>query len=153
MKGIDYECLDFDEIVSLTRRFAPALHNLTDECRLYQYLFKRTNPTVPYRDYDDLPVVNRAIQGRMEFMRGRAEISHQTTTHTASPLPTCREARPCAGLRCFVAGAYLAVLVPSGLAKTSYTHKMNDLAKSSIREPGAALTAWAGTFLLTTSLN
>ena len=73
VRGIDYECLDSGEIASFTGRFEAALRNLTDEFRLYQYLLKRTNPTVPYREYDNLPVVNRAIQGRMEFMRGRAE--------------------------------------------------------------------------------
>ena len=72
VRGIDYECLDFAEIDSFARRFESALRGLTDKFRLYQYLLKRTDPTIPHRVYEDSPVVNRAIEGRMEFLHGRA---------------------------------------------------------------------------------
>jgi type IV secretory pathway VirB4 component len=73
IEGIDYECLDFRDIDGFTRRFEAVLRSLTDEFRLYQYLLKRTNPVISGRDYGDNPVVNRAIQSRMEFLRGKAD--------------------------------------------------------------------------------
>ena len=73
IEGIDYECLDFRDIDGFARRFEAVLRSLTDDFRLYQYLLKRTNPVISGRDYGDNPVVNRAIQSRMEFLRGKAD--------------------------------------------------------------------------------
>ncbi len=73
VQGIDYECLAPSEIDGFARRFEAALRSLSEEFRLYQYLLKRTDPKIPFQEYGGSPVVNRAIQGRMEFLRARAE--------------------------------------------------------------------------------
>src|SRR6266436_2147486 len=73
VQGIDYECLDPSQIDAFARRFESALRSLTDEFRLYQYLLKRNQPTIPYREYQDLPVVDRAIQDRMAFLHHKAD--------------------------------------------------------------------------------
>jgi type IV secretion system protein TrbE len=72
LQGIDYECLDHSEIDGFARRCEAALRSLTDEFRLYQYLLKRNKPEVPHREYRDLPIVDRAIQGRMGFLQEKA---------------------------------------------------------------------------------
>lgn len=72
-QGIDYECLDPNEIDGFARRFEAALRSLSEEFRLYQYLLKRTDPKIPFQEYENSPVVNRAILGRMAFLRARAE--------------------------------------------------------------------------------
>lgn len=73
VQGIDYECLDPSEIDAFARRFEAAIRSLTEEFRLYQYVFKRNHPVIPHREYRDLPVVDRAIQERMEFLDGKAD--------------------------------------------------------------------------------
>jgi len=72
VQGIDYECLDHSQVDAFARRFEAALRSLTGEFRLYQYLLKRNRPTIPHREYPDLPVVDRAIQGRMGFLERKA---------------------------------------------------------------------------------
>src|SRR6266540_1292607 len=72
VRGIDYECLDPQEVDGLARRFEAALRSLGEEFRLYQYLLKRTDPEIPFREYENAPIVNRAVQGRMEFLREKA---------------------------------------------------------------------------------
>jgi type IV secretion/conjugal transfer VirB4 family ATPase len=73
VEGIDYECLDFPEIDSFARRFESALRSLTEEFRLYQYVVKRTGPTIPHKEYPEAQVVNRAIHERMDFLESKAE--------------------------------------------------------------------------------
>jgi type IV secretion/conjugal transfer VirB4 family ATPase len=73
VQGIDYECLDHSEINAFARRFEAALRSLTEEFRLCQYLLKRSKPAIPHREYRDLPVVDRAIQGRIGFLDGKAD--------------------------------------------------------------------------------
>jgi type IV secretion/conjugal transfer VirB4 family ATPase len=72
VQGIDYECLDHPEIDAFARRFEAALRSLTDEFRLYQYLIKRNKPAIPHREYQNLPIVDRAIQDRMGFLKEKA---------------------------------------------------------------------------------
>jgi len=73
VQGIDCECLDRSQVDAFARRFEAALRSLSDEFRLYQYLLKRNRPTIPHREYPDLPVVDRAIQGRMGFLQRKAD--------------------------------------------------------------------------------
>jgi type IV secretion system protein TrbE len=71
--GIDYEGRDSTELDAFARRFERALRGLSEEFRLYQYLLKRTHPSIPFRRYGDDQVVDRAIRGRIEFLRARAD--------------------------------------------------------------------------------
>src|SRR5215472_10639736 len=71
--GIDYEGCDPAELDAFARRFERALRGLSEEFRLYQYLLKRAQPYIPFRRYGDDQVVDRAIQGRIEFLRAKAD--------------------------------------------------------------------------------
>jgi len=71
--GIDYEGCDTAELDAFARRFERALRGLSEEFRLYQYLLKRAQPYIPFRRYGDDEVVDRAIQGRIEFLRAKAD--------------------------------------------------------------------------------
>lgn len=72
VRGVDYECLDRAETDGLTKRLESALRLFDENCRIYQYLFKRNNETIPYRLYDN-PVVNAAIQSRMAYLQSKAD--------------------------------------------------------------------------------
>ena len=61
VRGVDYECLDTVTIDGATKRLEAALKLFDEKCRVYQYLFKRNNQTIPYRTYDN-PIVNAAIK-------------------------------------------------------------------------------------------
>ena len=71
--GIDYEGCDTAELDAFARRFERTLRGLSEEFRLYQYLLKRAHPSIPFRRYGDDEVVDRAIQGRIEFLRAKAD--------------------------------------------------------------------------------
>jgi len=71
--GIDYEGCDKAELDAFARRFERALRGLSEDFRLYQYLLKRAHPHIPFRRYSDDEVVDRAIQGRIEFLRAKAD--------------------------------------------------------------------------------
>ncbi len=43
VKGVDFECLDRAAIDGLTKRLESALRLFDENCRVYQYLFKRKN--------------------------------------------------------------------------------------------------------------
>jgi type IV secretion system protein VirB4 len=69
--GVDYECLDQAAIDGLTKRLESALKLFDENCRLYQYLFKRNNQTIPYQLYAN-PVVDAAIENRITYLRDKA---------------------------------------------------------------------------------
>jgi type IV secretory pathway VirB4 component len=71
--GIDYEGRDMVELDAYGRRFERAMRGLSEEFRLYQYLLKHNQPDIPFRRYCDHEVVDRAIQGRIGFLRSKAE--------------------------------------------------------------------------------
>src|SRR5215470_14257518 len=73
IEGIDYEGRDKDELDGFARRFERALRGLSEDFRLHQYLLKRADPHIPFRRYGDGEVVDRAIQGRIRFLRAKAE--------------------------------------------------------------------------------
>ena len=72
VSGIDYEGLSANEIDQHTKRLEAAFKMLDDQCRLYQYLFKRNDPTIPTREYADL-VVNAAIRNRIHYFQSKAD--------------------------------------------------------------------------------
>ena len=69
--GVDYECLDQATIDGLTKRLESALKLFDENCRLYQYLFKRNNQTIPYQLYGN-PVVDAAIASRIAYLKAKA---------------------------------------------------------------------------------
>jgi type IV secretion/conjugal transfer VirB4 family ATPase len=72
VRGVDYECLDGVELDGLTKRLESALRLFDESCRVYQYLFKRNNETIPYRLYSN-PVVDTAIKNRIAYLGGKAD--------------------------------------------------------------------------------
>src|SRR5712692_5354040 len=72
VRGVDYECLDGAAIDALTKRLESALKLFGDDYRVYQYLFKRNNETIPYKLYGK-PVVDAAIQNRIAYLGSKAD--------------------------------------------------------------------------------
>jgi len=72
VRGVDYECLDGATIDGLTKRLESALKLFDERYRVYQYLFKRNNETIPYKLYGS-PVVDAAIQNRIAYLASKAD--------------------------------------------------------------------------------
>ena len=72
VRGVDYECLDENTLDGLTKRLESALKLFDDNYRIYQYLFKRNNETIPYKLYGN-PVVDTAIKNRIRFFAAKSD--------------------------------------------------------------------------------
>src|SRR5882724_6011899 len=72
VRGVDYECLDGTTTDALTKRLEAALKLFGEDYRVYQYLFKRNNETIPYKLYGN-PVVDAAIQNRIAYLGSQAD--------------------------------------------------------------------------------
>ena len=72
VRGVDYECLDGTSIDGFTKRLESALKLFDENYRLYQYLFKRNNETIPYKLYAS-PIVNTAIRNRIAYLGSKAD--------------------------------------------------------------------------------
>jgi type IV secretion system protein TrbE len=72
MNGVDYECLDGNTVDGLTKRLESALKLFDENYRIYQYLFKANNETIPYKLYGNR-IVDSATQNRMAFLAGKAD--------------------------------------------------------------------------------
>lgn len=72
VRGVDYECLDDDAIDGFTKRLESALKLFDENYRVYQYLFKRNNETIPYKLYDN-PIVDTAIKNRIAYLASKAD--------------------------------------------------------------------------------
>src|ERR1700674_2446822 len=73
VRGVDYECLDGASIDGFTKRLESALKLFDENYRLYQYLFKRNNETIPYKLYDN-PIVDAAIKNRIAYLGSKADM-------------------------------------------------------------------------------
>ena len=72
VRGVDYECLDGTAIDGLTKRLESAFKLFDENFRVYQYLFKRNNETIPYKLYGN-PVVDTAIKNRIAYLAAKAD--------------------------------------------------------------------------------
>src|ERR1700678_3160385 len=72
VRGVDYECLDDASIDGFTKRLESALKLFDENFRIYQYLFKRNNETIPYKLYDN-PIVDTAIKNRIAHLASKAD--------------------------------------------------------------------------------
>jgi len=70
--GVDYECLDAASIDGLTKRLESALRLFDENYRIYQYLFKRSNPGIPYQLYGNA-VVDAAILNRIGYLARKSD--------------------------------------------------------------------------------
>ncbi|HEX5234502.1 MAG TPA: DUF87 domain-containing protein [Silvibacterium sp.] len=71
VEGVDYECLDHKQTDDLTKRLESALRLLGSQFRVYQFLFKAGNETIPFEAYEN-PVVKQAVEDRIAYFRGKA---------------------------------------------------------------------------------
>ena len=53
---------------------------LDDKCRIYQYLFKGSNPLIPHRSHDN-PVVNAAVRNRIAHLQSKADSLYKLTIY------------------------------------------------------------------------
>jgi type IV secretion system protein TrbE len=72
IRGVDYECLDKAAIDHFTKRLESAWKVFDENYRIYQYLFKRNNETIPFRLYTN-PIVDAAIQNRIAYLSRKAD--------------------------------------------------------------------------------
>src|SRR5712671_1908525 len=72
VRGVDYECLDATSIDGFTKRLESALKLFDENYRVYQYLFKRNNETIPYKLYAN-PIVDTAIKNRIAYLGSKAD--------------------------------------------------------------------------------
>lgn len=72
VRGVDYECLDQDAVDGLTKRLESAFRLFDENYRVYQYLFKRNNESIPFKTYGK-PIVDAAIQNRIAYLASKAE--------------------------------------------------------------------------------
>src|SRR5258707_1826570 len=70
--GVDYECLDGNTLDGLTKRLESALKLFDENYRVYQYVFKRNNETIPYKRYGN-PGVDAAIETRMAYLASKGD--------------------------------------------------------------------------------
>ena len=80
VRGVDYECLDQASVDGLTKRLESALKLFDENCRVYQYLFKRNNETIPYKLYGS-PVVDAAIKNRIAYLASKADTLFSLSVH------------------------------------------------------------------------
>src|SRR5947207_1198149 len=72
VRGVDYECLDAASIDGFTKRLESALKLFDENYRVYQYLFKRNNETIPYKLYGN-SIVDSAIKNRIAYLGSKAD--------------------------------------------------------------------------------
>ncbi len=59
-------------IDGFTKRLESALKLFDENYRVYQYLFKRNNETIPYQVYDN-PIVDMAIKTRIAYLEDKSD--------------------------------------------------------------------------------
>jgi type IV secretion system protein VirB4 len=72
VRGVDYECLDGSSVDALTKRLESAFRLFDENYRIYQYLFKRSNPGIPYKFYGS-PIVDAAILNRIRYLESKSD--------------------------------------------------------------------------------
>ena len=82
VSGVDDECLDASDIEQITHRFQTALPIFNEKYRLYQYLLKRDQPTLPHLDYAN-SVVQTAVRNRIDYLTHRSPPLHTIETYWA----------------------------------------------------------------------
>src|SRR5690348_932462 len=80
VRGVDYECLDDSSLDDLTKRLESALKLFDENYRVYQYLFKRNNQTIPYKLYGN-PIVDTAIKNRITYLESKADVLFSLSTY------------------------------------------------------------------------
>ncbi|WP_263354207.1 VirB4 family type IV secretion system protein [Acidicapsa acidisoli] len=74
--GVDYESLDHAEQEYAVKRLEAALKAFGPGFHIYQYLFKKNRPDIPFASYDDA-VVDAAIEQRRQFFEDKRDNLYQ----------------------------------------------------------------------------
>jgi type IV secretion/conjugal transfer VirB4 family ATPase len=72
VRGVDFECLDNDSVDGFTKRLESALKLFDDKFRVYQYVFRTNNQSIPHRQYRNA-VVDTAIKNRIAYLASKAD--------------------------------------------------------------------------------
>jgi type IV secretion system protein VirB4 len=72
VRGVDYECLDGASIDALSKRLESAFRLFDENYRVYQYLFKRNNPGIPYKLYGNA-IVDASILNRIRYLESKSD--------------------------------------------------------------------------------
>jgi hypothetical protein len=64
--------LDASTIDNLTKRLESAFRLFDENFRVYQYLFKRNNPAIPFK-LSGIPVVDAANRNRIAYLDNKAD--------------------------------------------------------------------------------
>src|SRR5450432_1688141 len=72
VRGVDYECLDRASVDGFTKGLESAFKLFDESYRVYQYLFKRNNESIPHEFYGS-PVIDTAIRNRIAYLAGKAD--------------------------------------------------------------------------------
>jgi type IV secretion system protein VirB4 len=80
VQGVDFECLDTTTVDHLTKRLESALKLFDEKFRVYQYLFKVNNQTIPYKLYGN-SVLDAAIQTRVAHLSGNSDNLYSLTIY------------------------------------------------------------------------
>ena len=125
--GIDYEGRDMAELDAYGRRFERAMRGLSEEFLLYQYLLKHNHPDIPFRRYCDDEVVDRAVQGRIGFLRAKADSLYSLELYFVLLLQAVQTARreswkqllvqPCTTLTAWLSGQQQLTILASELTE------------------------------------
>jgi type IV secretion/conjugal transfer VirB4 family ATPase len=67
VRGVDFECLDDNSVDGFTKRLESALRLFDEKFRVYQYIFRANNHTIPHRHYGNA-VVDAAISNRIAYL-------------------------------------------------------------------------------------
>ena len=82
-------------IDGFTKRLESAFKLFDEKCRVYQYLFKRNNETIPYKLYGN-PVVDAAIKNRIAYLAARPTRSFRSPSITWSSSRASATSKPSA---------------------------------------------------------
>lgn len=91
--GTDPECLDESQLDSIARRFESAARTFDEKFRLYQYALKQNAPAIPHRT-DPNPVVQRAIDNRLDYLAHKARDLYTIDTYLVVAYEGCQRAMP-----------------------------------------------------------
>src|SRR5260370_11436619 len=82
VRGVDYECLDRDQVDFVARRFESAIRLFDERFRLYQYVLKRANPPLPSQHYANR-VIEEATDRRRRYLQTKADRLYSLDTYLA----------------------------------------------------------------------
>jgi type IV secretion system protein VirB4 len=92
VRGVDYECLAANEIDNCTKRLEAACKLFDENCRIYQYLFKRNGGAIPYQKYEN-PIVSAAIENRIAYLEAKSENLYDLDIYYVAMLETGQAAK------------------------------------------------------------